>query len=281
MRYFGGREITEEDLERALVVGMSPHEIRRLERKKGLAFKHSKGSLPPDAEQKKNTSTETYVVPDLSAVNSSDAKAERFSRKEDSEFFMVKDVGTPSLHRDSGIDETPSAVVENNLTSDRSGVSDANNVSGENADDNSDNGRPPNGKADNYYAKNDGIAYPKHKSKLSLLGHGPHGKQVVDYLLKEYGDDGIRQFCQRWRQVFVKAVHPRFLPAGWDITHRYNNHNVSYVVSYFSPSARCDVYQTITANTTQSNKAQYIFFFSIRLSISMNKPTLERLCLSF
>lgn len=61
----------------------------------------------------------------------------------------------------------------------------------------------------------------KHNSKLSLLGHGPHGKQVVDHLLKEYGEDGIREFCQRWRQVFVDALKPRFLPAGWDVKHRY------------------------------------------------------------
>ncbi|KAK4484840.1 hypothetical protein RD792_007440 [Penstemon davidsonii] len=59
----------------------------------------------------------------------------------------------------------------------------------------------------------------KHESKLSLLGHGPHGKQVVENLLKDYGEDGVREFCQRWRQVFVEALHPRFLPAGWDIMH--------------------------------------------------------------
>ncbi|EXC01253.1 Exosome component 10 [Morus notabilis] len=217
MRYFGGREISEEDLERALLVGMSPHERRRLERKKGLSFKHSKESFPPDAGQEKNTRTETSAVPDISAVDTSDTKAVGFSQKEDREFFMVKDVCSPSLHVESVIDEKPSAVVEKNLTSDRSGVSGAENVSSVNVG--CYNKSPPNGKVDYYFTRNDGIAHPKHKSKLSLLGHGPHGKQVVDNLLKEYGDNGIRQFCQRWRQVFVEAVHPRFLPAGWDITH--------------------------------------------------------------
>lgn len=72
--------------------------------------------------------------------------------------------------------------------------------------------------SDNGYAK---TAQPKFNSKLSLLGHGPHGKLVVDHLLREYGEDGIRQFCQRWRQVFVAAIQPRFLPAGWDVNHRY------------------------------------------------------------
>lgn len=57
-------------------------------------------------------------------------------------------------------------------------------------------------------------------SKLSLLGHGPHGKQIVEYLLREYGEDGVRDFCQRWRKVFVDAVHPRHLPGGWNVCHR-------------------------------------------------------------
>jgi cation-transporting P-type ATPase D len=57
-------------------------------------------------------------------------------------------------------------------------------------------------------------------SKLSLLGHGPHGKQIVEYLLREHGEDGVRDFCQRWRKVFVDAVHPRHLPGGWNVSHR-------------------------------------------------------------
>ncbi|KAF6168135.1 hypothetical protein GIB67_011520 [Kingdonia uniflora] len=64
-----------------------------------------------------------------------------------------------------------------------------------------------------------GIIAPKCDQKLSLLGHGPHGKQVIEHILNEYGEDGIGQFCQRWRQVFVEAIHPRFLPVGWDVMH--------------------------------------------------------------
>ncbi|KAM7273926.1 hypothetical protein ACFE04_028590 [Oxalis oulophora] len=29
----------------------------------------------------------------------------------------------------------------------------------------------------------------------------------------EYGEEGIGQFCKRWRQAFVEAIHPRSLPA--------------------------------------------------------------------
>ncbi|ONM57686.1 Polynucleotidyl transferase ribonuclease H fold protein with HRDC domain [Zea mays] len=37
--YYGGRDVTPEDLEMALLVGMSPHERRRLEKKKGYSFR--------------------------------------------------------------------------------------------------------------------------------------------------------------------------------------------------------------------------------------------------
>lgn len=224
MRYYGGREISQEDLERALLVGMSPHERRRLERKKGLSLKHVKGSSLLDLEQENSTSSMTTPrMPDTSAVNISNGSA----TEEECEFSMVKDVdiGCTSSYSDSRIDGKTPATVEKSLASDRHGVSDANNLSSINGDDDCVNRSPPNGQVDYCCTKNDGIAPPKHKSKLSLLGHGPHGKQVVDYLLNKDGDEGIRQFCQRWRQVFVEAVHPRFLPAGWDVMHRYNIHN--------------------------------------------------------
>ncbi|KAL7594019.1 hypothetical protein Lser_V15G34725 [Lactuca serriola] len=125
-KYYGGREISEEDLENALLVGMSPHEKRRLHKKKGLSL--NRNSLSCKKDEGKN---------DLEDV-----------------------------------DPNPNGSV-----------------------------------------------FATCSSKLSLLGHGPHGKQVVDFLLKEHGEDGVREFCQRWRQVFVEAIHPRFLPGGWDVTH--------------------------------------------------------------
>lgn len=39
--YYGGRDISEEDMERALLIGLSPHERRKLERKKGVSLNHS------------------------------------------------------------------------------------------------------------------------------------------------------------------------------------------------------------------------------------------------
>nr|POE96861.1 isoform 2 of protein rrp6-like 3 [Quercus suber] len=160
MSYYGGREISEVDLEKALLVGMSPHERRRLEKKKGLSFKPSAVSILPNEEQENNNgSTET-----------------------------------------SGFVETSQGLMKKSVLLLK-------------------RINPSNRIVDLYHTEYDGTAQPKHHPKLSLLGHGPHGKQVVDHLLKEYGEDGIRQFSQRWRQVFVEAVHPRFLPAGWDVMH--------------------------------------------------------------
>lgn len=226
MRYYGGREISEEDLERALLVGMSPNERRRFERKKGLSFKHLKGSILPNAELETMTSSmatsETLGASEVYTENGLyTAIAEESSRIEDIDLSMEKgaDVGNFYLDSNSGIHGIASSMEEKNVNSDGHGVSVIENVSDVKADDNCDRSQQ-NGLVDGCFMAYDGIAHAKHKPKLSLLGHGPHGKQVVDYLLKEHGEDGVRQFCHRWRQVFVEAVNPRFLPAGWDIMHR-------------------------------------------------------------
>lgn len=222
MSYYGGREISEVDLEKALLVGMSPHERRRLEKKKGLSFKPSAVSILPNEEQENNNgSTETSGVVETSQVSTLDdsqsSEAEVCSRKEDRE--TGADVGDSSVCADSGINEEVSSTFKENVKPDKNGVSDINGVLLINSNDNYESRNPSNRIVDLYHTEYDGTAQPKHHPKLSLLGHGPHGKQVVDHLLKEYGEDGIRQFSQRWRQVFVEAVHPRFLPAGWDVMH--------------------------------------------------------------
>lgn len=68
MKYYGRREISEEDLERALLVGMSPHERRRLQKKKGLAFKHSPQSVFPDAEHQNGACNIDTSTVDSSSV---------------------------------------------------------------------------------------------------------------------------------------------------------------------------------------------------------------------
>ncbi|CAI5482882.1 unnamed protein product, partial [Closterium sp. Yama58-4] len=46
-----------------------------------------------------------------------------------------------------------------------------------------------------------------------------HGTKVVALLLAGGGEAGIREFTQQWREVFVAALQPRFLPPGWDVQH--------------------------------------------------------------
>ncbi|GFP79574.1 exosome complex exonuclease rrp6 [Phtheirospermum japonicum] len=152
--YYGGREISNEDLERALLVGMTPHERRRFEKKRGFSFKH----LPKGIANLDDVKETNITNPDES-VDSLRTNMTETDEKQD----YVDNLMEPADDRDISV---------------------------------------------------------KHESKLSLLGHGPHGKQVVMHLLKEYGEDGVRDFCQRWRQVFVEALHPRFLPGGWDVMHR-------------------------------------------------------------
>ncbi|KAL7000093.1 Protein RRP6-like 3 [Sarracenia purpurea var. burkii] len=187
-KYYGGREISEKDLERALLVGMSPHERKRLVKKRGLAFKKSTESIIPD--------------------------------EQDSNFLATEDVDVSSLSLCPDLNSNVENLAADyeDINSDGSRFSETKCISSLDTDLN-ESRRPSNGTMNLVNPRSDGTLSPKHNSKLSLLGHGPHGKQVVDHLMKEYGEEGIRQFCQRWRQVFVEATHPRFLPSGWDIMH--------------------------------------------------------------
>ncbi|CAO2814378.1 unnamed protein product [Amaranthus hypochondriacus] len=161
--YYGGREISHEDLEKALLVGMSPHERRKFQKKNGVSCKFSSAS---SLDNKPESSGVKFVDDAAATCGSPIYKAS----SEDSD---VKDI--------IGLD---------------------------------------NGNFSESRISPKATANGKCNSKVSLLGHGPHGKEVVEYLLKTYGEDGIHQFCQSWRQVFVDTLHPRHLPAGWDIKHR-------------------------------------------------------------
>ncbi|KAJ4976897.1 hypothetical protein NE237_002003 [Protea cynaroides] len=221
MKYFGGREISEEDLERALFVGMSPHERRRFEKKRGLPFKHSLQSvLSNEANGNNNKDNGSSALLKMSEVDisndiSSQEKAE-CSKQGDENLLEKMDTNTSNVPICSDLNV-------NKGSSTGGSEDDARRIfNGENAmeicDD--ENRCSSNGNGDSYCPQQQKeIASSKHNPKLSVLGHGPHGKQVVDHILKEHGEDGIREFCQRWRQVFVDAINPRFLPGGWDIKH--------------------------------------------------------------
>lgn len=223
VKYYGGREISVEDLERALLVGMSPHERRRIEKKRGLSLTSSTRSIISGKELEKNngsglpsTSQKTF----MSDVPTHAIKEETQTQEDGNIRSTNTNASMPSLCSDFEVCEEAPVTDSNDVKLDTDEVCEAKSdpIFDSEADSNSRN--PSNGIVGSVHPSSAGAIPANHNSKLSLLGHGPHGKQVVDYLLKEYGEDGVRQFCQRWRQVFVEAIHPRFLPSGWDVTHR-------------------------------------------------------------
>ncbi|KAL2476769.1 Polynucleotidyl transferase [Abeliophyllum distichum] len=222
MKYYGGREISDEDLERALLVGMSPHERRKFEKKRGLAFKNSLKSMNLNDERENNIDGKvtTSIPNDLKsrAAGNLYVNAGETDEKEGCVDILMEEVSGVSTWPLFSNDRLNTAISadEGNGMVDKKEFSDTKSICTSNHDDISGSEAPS---KETTNPLNDRDNLLKHESKLSLLGHGPHGKQVVEHLLKEYGEEGIFQFCQRWRQVFVEALHPRFLPGGWDVMH--------------------------------------------------------------
>lgn len=190
-KYFGGREISSEDLEGALLVGLSPHARIKVEKRRGIYFKHSEWSAIPKIFKSTcpdTTESGTNVIVKLnesSRYNLENVLSEAALSSTEQQYHTRK-----GLERESAFTST---VLNGNV-------------------DQSDG------------TCGSSLFLPKQVSskhkKLSVFGEGPHGKQVVEHLLHTHGEDGIKQFCQRWRQVFVEAVHPQFLPSDWDVMSR-------------------------------------------------------------
>ncbi|XVF03076.1 hypothetical protein REPUB_Repub04eG0229400 [Reevesia pubescens] len=211
MRYYGGKEISKKDLERALVVGMSPHERRRMEKKKGLSIKPSMSILPVKEQESNNVikiiSTtsdalkadnpdDSYFIADVSDSTKVDTLKEALETKEDMDLCMVTDTDTSNPPTSSDLSVvTVSATAYDDMNSHSNEISETAIVFTVNAHDNCERSTP-NEIVDSSCTGYDENIPLKHNSKLSLLGHGPHGKKVVDHILIEYGEEGIRQFCQ-------------------------------------------------------------------------------------
>ncbi|KAF5202201.1 Rrp6-like [Thalictrum thalictroides] len=216
MKFYGGRKITEEDLEKALLVGMSPHERRRLKKKRGLSFGHA-----PDDEANGNSadnmSTSTLAdTLEYDLTNRSHSAREGKHDKQEEE-ILTTELDAKDINKccDSEVKEKTSTTEGKDLN-DITSIFEKGNVL--DTSEELESRMSAVDRTDSSYRN--GTVYPKYNKKLSLLGHGPHGKEVVDHILKEDGEDGIREFCQTWRQVFVEAINPRFLPSGWDVMHR-------------------------------------------------------------
>ncbi|XP_021308048.1 protein RRP6-like 3 isoform X2 [Sorghum bicolor] len=214
--YYGGRDVTPEDLEVALLVGMSPHERRRLEKKKGYSFRAQAQNII------RKSSSNTISEDSGHGSENSHSLSERFPED-----------GTESNGQQE-FDETESQNQLENLTLSQVGSSLPVSMEDTTFDhdtvtlktDTKQQARgtctPGNSHVDRELSIRDNSSQAISKNaekKISLLGHGHHGKQVVELLLSNGGEEAINQFCQRWRQIFVEAVHPRYLPSGWNINH--------------------------------------------------------------
>ncbi|OEL38861.1 Protein RRP6-like 3 [Dichanthelium oligosanthes] len=215
--YYGGRDVTPEDLEMALRVGMSPHERRRLEKKKGYSFRAQaqniirKSSSSTISEKSAHESENSHALSEQfpeDGIESNDQQEfdetesrnqlEDLTLSQGSSCLPVSMEGTTTFHHDT-------ATLKTDTEQQASGAC-----------------APANGHLDRdpSICDNSNQAISKNaERKISLLGHGHHGKQVVELLLSNGGEEAINQFCQRWRQIFVEAVHPHYLPSGWNINH--------------------------------------------------------------
>ncbi|XP_042399699.1 protein RRP6-like 3 isoform X2 [Zingiber officinale] len=198
--YFGRQEVSVEDLEAALLVGMSPHERRRFEKKRGLSFRHTEQNVV----YKNHISSSSQInnhnkEKDKESINDQRIHS-NLSPVDTNGNLLLETFGSSSiqiLNREVEIEQGNASYLKMDI---------------ENEDQLDDS-------SVNLLLMPDEITSSETAKKMSLLGHGPHGKQVVEHLLRRYREEGVRQFCQRWRKVFVDAIHPRFLPLGWDIMH--------------------------------------------------------------
>ena len=63
-------------------------------------------------------------------------------------------------------------------------------------------------------------------------GEQIHGEQVVKKAIENGGDPELYSIIRRFREVFVEALQPKYLPTKWDIDHfaprRFGEHSVFY-----------------------------------------------------
>ncbi|CAN6457551.1 unnamed protein product [Victoria cruziana] len=208
--YFGGREISERDLEAAVLVGMSPQEKRRLKKKRGMFQKTAATASTTTCDaiaaensaaeekfiNKNNASNDLHLHESVNGNLSEDIHPNHFSIVN---ITNLDEVGRTQCSCEMAmgdktvLDAGANELERSSVNQHRLNIIESSSVS---------------------------TSTSKHDQKLSLLGHGHHGRRVVEAIMSVDGEDGIREFCQRWRQVFVDAIHPRFLPAGWDVKHR-------------------------------------------------------------
>ncbi|KAL6840624.1 hypothetical protein ACP4OV_029488 [Aristida adscensionis] len=214
--YYGGRDVTSEDLEMALLVGMSPHERRRLEKKKGYSFRTQAQNIIQRRSNNTILENNGHDSDSSHALSEQLTEGETGSTRQKEFDETVRQNQLEDLNLIQGCSSL--AVCTNDSTCDDNTITlQADTDQQENGTCTSANGHL---NRDPCIHVNSNQTISKNaEKKVSLLGHGHHGKQVVELLLSKGGEEAINQFCQRWRQVFVEGLHPRYLPSGWNIKH--------------------------------------------------------------
>lgn len=305
--YYGGRTISQEDIEAALLVGKGPRELRRLRKKRGLAVNkflklkedgvgyeqnakleaanheenaHWKENIDVNVTLEDISGAEANGKPLIGSIESKGTKKASSSNvnavAEDG-MFLPGDTESASMEEfdgDKSVDEAlliGSAneilvMAEDSLYKNLGSfmVEDTENAAAERFGDGEEalhevlsvgSGIEILGIAEDPLGEGEGFSMtektcskgclevfsPSQKSsqRVSLLGHGPHGKKVVEILLQKEGEFGISRFCQRWRAVFVESVKPTHLPLGWDILHSGRREFGEY--SVYNPSKKATV----------------------------------------
>jgi cation-transporting P-type ATPase D len=200
--YYGGREITPEDLKAALIVGMGPREHRRLMKKRFL-------------RQQRNEDMDVKTQGLENSPQITDGEGSQVAKTSISNQMKDDDAQLPPSETDqaerSEVDQVGRSEVDQ--VEQNGGVPEEELQVGGSGSDEDIKSSTVEAEAPRRHSR-------RSINKESLLGHGPHGKQVVDMIIEKEGAEGIRQFCQVWRVVFVDALQPAFLPPGWDVTHR-------------------------------------------------------------
>jgi cation-transporting P-type ATPase D len=202
--------VTPEDLERALLVGMSPHELRWLEKKKG--YPQSFRAQTQNIIRKTNNKTILEDIGHDSENNHALPEQDSDDGQQDTD-----GIGCDGQEEDSSVSQGSASLL---VGMDDSTSDSKTETLGTDDMQLSSNGTHGNGHLDEDSTSTDSSISKHAEKKVSLLGHGHHGKQIVELLLAKGGEEAVNQFCQRWRHVFVEAVHPRYLPSGWNINHR-------------------------------------------------------------
>ncbi|KAF0908796.1 hypothetical protein E2562_028598 [Oryza meyeriana var. granulata] len=226
--YYGGRGVTPEDLEMALLVGMSPHERRRLSKKIFFSYRSQaqnvirKSNINNIVENNEHDPENGYALPEQFSKDGAESNSQPDIDESNSQLDVDDTISQPDSRSNNHLHDPNLSQESTSYPLSMEDSMSVSNMETETMHQANIGGNPANGDLDRDPCSSDNSnqAIPQNgDKKISLLGHGHHGKQVVELLLNNGGEEAINQFCQRWRQAFVESVHPRYLPSGWNIKH--------------------------------------------------------------